>query len=666
MNSPRPIVRNPEARRKIITSFFGGMKPQPRIIISSWGDEHLWIPAESSNFPGKFYSRDIPYIAGFVNSAQEPGVHTVVAMWGSQTAKTTGIYLIHYFHIHQDPCSQMMMRPTKDDSDFFVKTRFNPPLMATKVLAELKDHKESTLKGFFFRNGAWIAFCGSNSVTDASGKSVRIVSFDEVDRFETSTEGDIIEITKKRMATAHNRLMIITATPKDDGTSTVQHWWNLSDKRKYFVPCPKCGHKQTLYWSKETVVWDTDPDGTHHPETARYLCEECHEALYDDDINDMVKNGEWIATAPFNGIAGFGELPEFYAPWKKLGETVQDFLNTHDDPDKLRVWVNTALGQPWKEPGEALEVADVFELRERYDPIAPAGSGIVTGFVDVQDDRLEVLTKAWGRGEESWALERKVFHGDTSIIPESLSMPGQLNMFDRRDNENNPWCQLDEFYNRTYQHASGVQIPISVLGIDTGGHRADQVYTYVKMRQHRGVRGTKGDKNPFKQPISPPSTSTRSKAGRKYKIKLFMIGTQALKDTVAARLRHTLAKKQDERSGPAVYHYPDTEDFPYEFFEQLTAEKKVKRKVGGRLVKMWENIKNARNEGLDLEVGNLAVLRMKCPNAQALAARCEMYDKYLKTNLGVKKEAEKTDQQIVVQASPQRRRRILSKGISDE
>jgi phage terminase large subunit GpA-like protein len=501
--------------------------------------------------------------------------------------------------------------------------------------------------------------CGSNSVTDASGKSVRVFSADEVDRFEVSSEGDIVDIAMKRMGTAHNWLMMITATPKDDGTSTVQKWWNLSDKRKYFVPCPKCEHKQTLYWSKETVTWDHTEDGEHIPETARYVCEHCHAELYDDDINEMVKKGEWIATAPFKGIAGFGELPEFYAPWKKLRETARDFLNAKDDPDKLRVWVNTALGQPWKEPGEALEVADIYELCEEYDPVVPAGAGIVTAFVDTQDDRLEVLTKAWGRGEESWALEYRVFHGDTSIIPESLSMPGQQNLFDRQDTEDNPWFQMDQFLAKTYPHQSGVQIPIAITGIDTGGHRADQVYTYVKLRQGRGVRGTKGDTNPFKAPISPPSTSARSKAGKKYKIKLFMIGTQTLKDTISARLRHTLKKDPGERSGIAVYHYP--RHFPYEFFEQLTAEKKVKRKVGGRYIKVWENVKKARNEALDLEVGNLAVLKMKCPNAQALADRCEMYDKYLKTNVNTIPKQENPP--VVAYAPAKKARRVISSGV---
>ena len=664
MNRALKALRNPEAQKKIVYSFFSALKPKPRKTVSQWADEHIVIPPESSNFPGKFYTKDVPYLQGLMDAANEPAVHVIAAIWGAQTGKTIGIYNIHYYYIHEDPCAQLMMRPTDKDSKFFSKTRFKPVMNATRVLSDLYDRKSSSLDEFLFKNGAWCAMCGSNSVTDASGKSVRIYSADEVDRFEISGEGDIVDIAKKRMATAHNWLMLITATPKDDGTSTIQKWWKLSDKRKYFVPCPHCGHKQTLYWSKETVVWDHAEDGNPLPETVRYICEndKCQAELYDDDINEMVKEGEWIATASFNGIAGFGKLPEFYAPWKRLSETVRDFLNAKDDPDKLRVWVNTALGQVWKEPGEALEVADVFDLCEDYGPVAPAASGIVTAAVDTQDDRLEIMTKAWGRGEESWALEYVVFHGDTSIIPESLSMPGQLNMFQVQDNENNPWFQLDQFLQKTYCHESGVEIPISITGIDTGGHRADQVYTYVKMRQNRGVRGLKGDPNPLKAPISPPSSSTRSKAGKKYKIKLFMVGTQALKDTIAARLRHTMKKEPEERSGIAVYHYPRS--FPYEFFEQLTAEKKVKRKKGGRYIKLWENTKNARNEALDLEVYNLAVLKMKCPNSQSLSARCEMYEKYMKANVDNKSSEVLAAKHNIPGPLPVRkRRRVINSGV---
>lgn len=617
-------MRNPEAESLIFTSFFRQLKPKPKMTVSDFADANICLPPESSAKPGKFYTDTVPYLRGFQDAATEAGMHVMVAMWGSQTSKSTGLNNIHMYFAKYDPCPQMMIQPTEKTAQDYSRSRLEPLIRDSQSLAELFDieRRKNTVLEKYYPGGRFV-LVGSNSPAGVSSKPIRVVSADEIDRFEVTKEGNVIELGKKRQTTFWNWLLILTSTPGVKGDSDVEYWWELSDKRKFFVPCPECGHKQVMYWSKDTVVWNTDEDGKHHPETARYVCEACGAHWNDIQINEAVQKGEWIATAEFNGIAGFGMLPEWYAPWKKISETVKDFLACKDDPDKFRVWWNTALGLPWAEDREALEVADLYEIRQHYDPVVPEEAGVVTCVVDTQDDRLEVYTKAWGRGEESWALEHRVFWGDTSIMPDSFSNPGQQHLFDQQDTEINPWYQLDQFIQIPYHHRSGVLIPISIVCIDTGGHRTDQVYQYVKMRERRlNVRGIKGDTNPFKQLISPPSKSKRSRAGRDYKINLYMLGTQAAKDTVSARLRHTLRKDPDERYGPAVYHYPD---FPYEFFQQLTVEKKMRKKVGGRIIKMWVNPKNERNEAWDLEVYSLAALRMRCPNAKSLNERCDYY-----------------------------------------
>ncbi|WP_204301499.1 terminase gpA endonuclease subunit, partial [Stenotrophomonas maltophilia] len=46
---------------------------------------------------------------------------------------------------------------------------------------------------------------------------------------------------------------------------------------------------------------------------------------------------------------------------------------------------------------------------EKYDPeIVPKRAALLTAAVDVQDDRLEVLVVAWGKGDECWLLKHHV------------------------------------------------------------------------------------------------------------------------------------------------------------------------------------------------------------------------------------------------------------------
>ena len=90
------------------------------------------------------------------------------------------------------------------------------------------------------------------------------------------------------------------------------------------------------------------------PETAYYLCEGegCGSAWSDAERWQAIAHGEWRATAPFNGIAGF-HITGFVSPWLTLREIVEDFLAKRQSPETLQVWVNTVLGEPWEQRASA-------------------------------------------------------------------------------------------------------------------------------------------------------------------------------------------------------------------------------------------------------------------------------------------------------------------------
>jgi phage terminase large subunit GpA-like protein len=85
----------------------------------------------------------------------------------------------------------------------------------------------------------------------------------------------------------------------------------------------------------------------------------------------------------------------------------------------------------------------------------------------------------------------------------------------------------------------------------------------------------------------------------KYRVKLWLIGTDTAKDRIFARLKIPTP-------GPGFMHLPDFVET--EYLEQLTAEKAVRRYRRGKGT-IREYIKTrARNEALDLEVYALAAL----------------------------------------------------------
>ena len=241
------------------------------------------------------------------------------------------------YHIHQDPCPVLLMQPSLEMAEAWSRERFAPMLRDTPVLrglvgdARARD-SENTIRHKTFPGGH-IAMVGANSPASLASRPIRLVLADEVDRYPLSagTEGDPLSLATKRQTTFWNRKTLLGSTPTLKVTSVIWREWLRSDMRKFYVPCPHCDHRQVLTWAN--VRWDKNEDGEHLPETAYYLCEGdgCGSAWSDAERWQAIAHGEWRATAPFNGIAGF-HITGFVSPWLTLREIVEDFWRSGNRP----------------------------------------------------------------------------------------------------------------------------------------------------------------------------------------------------------------------------------------------------------------------------------------------------------------------------------------------
>lgn len=138
----------------------------------------------------------------------------------------------------------------------------------------------------------------------------------------------------------------IVSTPTIDGQSRIASAYQDSDQRKYYLPCPHCNVYQVLKWSQ--IKW---PKG--EPKKAFYVCEECHQEIEERYKTSMLEKGKWLAD---NGEhtnskkVGF-HLSSLYSPigWFSWGDAAELWLESHKNPEKLRGFVNTVLGETWKE-----------------------------------------------------------------------------------------------------------------------------------------------------------------------------------------------------------------------------------------------------------------------------------------------------------------------------
>lgn len=588
---------------RIINDFYLQFKPHPRLSVSQWADRYRHLPPESAAEPGRWQTSRVPYLRDIMDAVNDPAVHTVVVMTASQIGKSEALNNILFYYSHQDPCPILLIQPTLTDAEDYSKSRLSTSIRDSAVLREIfgEEKSRNSNNTIFKKNfpGGRMVLVGANSPSGLSSKPIRVVLADEIDRYEATKEGSAVRLASQRSATFFNRKMILTSTPSTAGVSEVERWYNLSDKRKYFVPCSECGEYILLNF--KNVIWDKDESGAGIPETARYCCQECGVLLTQNQIWDMTKSGEWRATAPFNGIAGFGEFPALYSPWKSMKQIVEKFLQVKDDSDELKTWINLDLGQCYEEKHEKVNPGELFSRREVYNLIVPREACFVTCAADIQKDRIEALVCAWGMDEECFIMEHKIFYGDTSEISRKLGKTDidqltfeQISEFTAADKVEGVWKQFDDFRKTTYEHESGELLRIAITVIDTG-YETDQVYNFIRPREREGVLGIKGVDGAGKPAVDRPSRKN------KVKIQLYSVGTFTVKDSMKARLGKN-------RPGPGYIHIPDRVD--QEFCEQLASEKKVIRETRGQKKIEWVKIRQ-RNEAWDLLCYNFAALRIR-------------------------------------------------------
>lgn len=563
-----------------------GIALPPTYTASEWAEAKRVLPDEAAS-PGPWRTDRAPYTREPMDTISDQEVESTVLMWAAQTGKTEVLLNGVGYFIEADPAAMMYVLPKIQDAQEWSKERLQPmlddsPSLRGRVSPKKSRDSDNTILHKVFPGGN-ATLAGANSPSTLASRPKRAVFFDEIDKYAASAKGagDPIRLAKSRTTTFWNKKFVKASTPLIKHISRIEAEYESSDKRKFWVPCPSCGEHQVLMWAH--VEWEKD-----RPETACYVCQECGEAWTDGQRYQAVSKGEWRAEAPFRGKAGFW-LNALNSMFVRLKDLVAQFLEAQDKPELLQVFVNEVLAETWEETGETVDDDDLLERRENYGPELPAGVAVLTAGVDTHDDRLELEVVGWGRDEESWSIDYRVFYGDPAF--------------------QDVWDSLDEYLKETWLHASGQKLPIKAACVDTGGHRTQDVYDFCAARWNRKIWAIRGQ--PGEKLLIWPGKPSKGQ-GRRKKVPLFNIGVDAAKKTLYSRL------KKATKDGPGYCHFPLTWYGPsghnerqcdQEYFQQLTAEECKIKLERGKAKKYWELPNGKRNEALDNRVYAHAALK---------------------------------------------------------
>jgi len=560
---------------RVKNAAFMAFRPPEKLTLSEWADRYAFLSAESSAEGGRWHT--LPYQKGIMDAITDAKIEQVTVMKSARVGYSKILNHTIAFHIHQDPCPIMLVQPTIEDAQGYSKEEIAPMLRDTPCLKGLvseskaKDGANTILQKQF--PGGTLSLVGANSPRGFRRVSRRVVLFDEIDGYPASAgaEGDQIKLGIRRTEYYWNRTIVAGSTPTVKDFSRVERMFLQTDQRRYFVPCPDCGHMQYLKWPN--IRW-TDGD----PSTAGYCCESCGVIIPHSKKRWMVERGEWRATAPGNGKhVGFHIWAAYsYSPNATWPNLVEEFLDAKNDAEQLKTFVNTVLGETWEdEYASKIGATDLLERAagEQYQQYVPPVEVLaLTIGCDVQDDRLSLSVWGWGREEEGWLIDRVKLYGSPSR-PEV-------------------WKQLDEILQKPYLNEANEKMKVLCCAIDSGGHHTQEVYQYSRERAAMGVIAIKGMSQKGKPPLGKASKVDVDYKGKALKkgAQLFPVGVDTVKSLLFGRLKHN-------DPGAGYLHFFPT--IGADYFEELTAEKQILRFRNGYPERVWVKKSQAPNEALD-------------------------------------------------------------------
>ncbi len=529
------------------------LRPPAKIDLAEWVEANIVLPSSIAAQPGRM--RLWPHQVDIARSMAE-AERTVVLKSARIGFSQLAVAVLGHYAVN-DPSPCLVVLPAEQDCRDLMVNSIEPvfaesPALRSALTANLNDR--DTLYSRRFPGGS-LALVSARAPRNLRARTARVAVLDELDAWEVDVrgEGDPVELAIHRTATFGNRRIIMGSSPVHESTSRILRAYEKSDQRIYECPCPHCGERHEVRW--KDIHWQPD-----QPETGHWACPSCGGVVEEAEKAAFVSAGRWRATCPeVVGCHGYrisaliSLLPT--VTWPRL---VAEFLEARKSPETLQTFVNTVLGEAWRDEGEEIDESTLASRAEAFDlENIPPDVLLLTAGIDTQDDRLEVTFVGWSR-DQAFVLGHELVFG--SPLDDAT------------------WREADDLLRRTFKHPSGGTLKVDAAIVDSGdGGHTDAVYAFCKPRAGRRIMAGKGMAD-FSRPLTQLSQARH--------VRLILVGVDSAKSQIMNRLQ----------AGRSI-RFSHTLDANW--FEQLASERRIVRYARGQPYRAFERIPGRRAEALD-------------------------------------------------------------------
>ena len=441
---------------------FKALLPLDTVRAVWWFRQNISEPSKLRPFSDASY----PHIGapgGPADALDDPLCKEIWLQWGSRLGKTFFGQCACLFAAARNPTPMLFTSSSQKLATEIIARTYRilencPPLRDQLLNARFRK------QDFVHLDNCRMFVGWARSIHTLADKGVQIGHANEIDKWlyvSTSQEADPLKLFDDRFKEFSYYKRIKEGTPTLKMDSRIERGRLSSNDCKYFVPCPKCGRYQVLYFGSRDddfgVRWEKPPggksDGSLAASSAYYLCVEgCK--LFDEHRAPMIRNGvwvpdgcevdpdgaklaikawrednptvlwqgwekaEWVTGAPHkDGSVNGSQLSSLYALSREWGEIASEFLKCNDREGDRRNFVNQWLAETWQPFRRSKTWEEIADKCASDVPqlIIPEGHELLTCGVDKQTDHFVYVIDAWGPNRVSHTIDYGVC-GDLSFL----------------------------------------------------------------------------------------------------------------------------------------------------------------------------------------------------------------------------------------------------------
>ncbi|WP_137136568.1 terminase gpA endonuclease subunit [Rhizobium sp. FKY42] len=570
------IVHTANAERLAYDVMAEVLQPPAEVDYLAWAIDNIKFSKRESPFPGDYNPDNFPYFNEILKALSPSDPCRIVTLMKS--AQLGGTVLANIFtlgSLAMDPGDLLYVWPTVTKAENWSKMKLAPMLRNTSSLAKAfpmksRDGHDSLLYKERADGRGAMLIMGANAPIDQVSVPRQVQ--DDLSKFENNSAGDPETQADSRSRAYEFAKVFKISTPLVMPGCRITRSFEDGSQEHLYVPCPHCGHMQTLEW--ENMLANLDEA---HPEKAHFTCIECGTEIEEHHRVKMARAGEWRAHNP----KAKRQHRSFYLwsvisalqSWERIA---REWLSAKGDPASEQTFLNDTVGRAYVTAGEAPPWETLRDRAAKSDYAKgriPLGGLVLTLGIDCQIDRVECQIVAFGRDFRRFVV-------DYFVIPGHIS---------------DPVCQerLDALIYQTWKNSVGRPIGLDRVAID-GNAFTEEVWEWV--RRHPAsklvmVRGANSDLAPLTQRVKKERNHRTGKVN-KYSRRFYTFNGSVLK----MALYRNVGKIDPLERG--FVGFPTGLDD--EYFRMLTAERRVpKKRKDGHTEYKWEKDAAQANEALD-------------------------------------------------------------------